>query len=732
MNTAIKLNLCAGAAMAALACPAFSGIAQAAPAAAADQPQEVVVTANKREERLLNVAQSVTTISGAALDQQQAFHFEDYVTRIPGFNVVSAQAGQSRLVLDGVNAGGDSATIGTYVDETPYGSATGLANGGVLAPDLDTFDVKRIEVLRGPQGTLYGASTLGGLLKLVTNDPDPTHYAGKIELNGEDTDHGSESGSVKALVNVPIAPNAAIRASGFYSDQSGYIDDPLRHAKDLNGTQYSGGRIGLFYQPLDKLTIRLSAVGQDILSKGSSTEDVNPQTLSPLYGELTQSRTFSSPNRIAYRVYNATANYNLGFADILSSTSYGTLKQNTDLDATAQYGALLTGALGTPLGAGIQQELYQKKFTQEIRLQSPAQTFEWLVGGFFTHERNALDQDLAGLALPAATIAPGLDGLERIALDSDYSEYAGFGNIDYHFTSKFDLSLGARYSHNDQHATQATSGLLVGPVSYAGGESSADVFTFAVAPKYKINDDMTLYARIAKGYRPGGPNVVSPLAPTAVPRTFQSDTVIDYQVGFKGEFFDHRLFLDTSAFYIDWSRIQLLADVSNVGVNVNGGSARSEGVEGALTYVPLPGLNLTANAAYTSAKLTEDTPALLNGHKGDRLPYSAPFTASVGADYERPLNDQLRGFVGGNFRFEGRRRSDFDPAIGQLSLPTYTSLDLRSGLMWKNYRFEVYAKNVTDERGILDIAGSGSTPNGAVQAGVIRPRTIGLSLTAAY
>jgi iron complex outermembrane receptor protein len=729
-----KLNLLAGAAIAALAAPMSSHAADTSPGASADNStiREVVVTANKREENLRNVAQSVTAISGETLDLQQAFHFEDYVTRIPGFNLVSSQAGESRLVLDGINAGGVSATIGTYVDETPYGSVTGLANGAVLAPDLDTFDIRRIEVLRGPQGTLYGASSLGGLLKLVTNAPDPSHYAAKIEVGGEDTDSSSTSGSVKALVNVPIGDNAAIRASGFYTDQAGFIDDPVRGAKNVDGTIYSGGRFGFFYHPIDKLTVRLSAVGQDILSKGSSTEDLNPQTLQPLYGDLTQSRTFSSPNKVAYRIYSMTANYDFGFANLLSATSYGTLRQDTNEDATAMYGALLTPIFGEPLGAGLLQNLEQKKFTQEVRLTSPPQALEWLVGGFFTRERNVLNQSLNGLSLPSAQVAPGLGGLETIALGSVYSEYAGFANVDYHFTDRLDLSLGGRYSHNDQSSGQVTAGPLAGGASTVSGTSSEGVFTFAVAPKYKINDAMTVYARISKGYRPGGPNALSPLAPAAVPRTFQSDSIIDYQAGFKADLFERRVSVDVSAFYIDWSHIQLLADVNGFGVNSNGGGAVSKGIEGTVSYVPLPGLNLSANGAYTQANLTSDTGPLLGGHSGDRLPYSSPLAGSLNADYDRSVSDTVRLFVGGSVRFVGRRRSDFDPNIGQLSLPSYTSLDLRGGVEWRNYRLEAYVKNVNDEHGILSVSGFGSTPQGAVQAGIMRPRTFGLALTAAY
>jgi outer membrane receptor protein involved in Fe transport len=730
MTANSKANLIVGVAFVAIAVPA-AGHAMAA--AAAPTVQEIVVTADKREENLRDVAQSVTAISGDSLEVQRAVSFEDYVTRVPGMNLVSTQPGATRLVLRGINAGGVSATIGTYVDETPYGSVTGLSNGAVLAPDFDTFDIKRVEVLRGPQGTLYGASSLGGLLKFVTNAPDPSGYSGRIEVDGDTVESGSASGSVKGVFNAPVGGSAAIRLGGYYNHQSGYIDDPIRHARNVDGVTISGARLGILVRPSDKLSLRLSAVAQDINSQGTSIEDVNRLTLDPVHGDLTQSRTFSAPNKVTYRVYNLTADYDLGFASLLSATSYGTLRQEGNGDATAQLGPTLTAIFKQPLGTGVIQNLRQKKFTQEIRLASPAQTFEWLVGAFYTRETNNLDQSLNAISLSSPPqIVAGLGGLQVVGLPTVYDEYAGFANVDYHFTDRFDVSVGGRYSHNKQSETQFSSGPLAGPTTAFTGASSEDVFTFAVAPKYKLSDTTTVYARVSKGYRPGGPNALSPLAPAAVPRTFQSDSIIDYEAGIKADLLDRSVSLELTAFYIDWSDIQLLVRVGNFGVNANAGSAESKGLEGSFTYVPIQGLTLSANGAYTDAILKSDTGPLLGGHNGDRLPYSSPVSGSLSAEYTTPLTDDTRLFVGASARFTGRRRSDFNATFGQTSLPSYTTVDMHAGLDRGRYRVEAYVKNLSDERGILFLGGIGSTPNGAVQAGVIRPRTIGLTLSATY
>ena len=226
--------------------------------------------------------------------------------------------------------------------------------------------------------------------------------------------------------------------------------------------------------------------------------------------------------------------------------------------------------------------------------------------------------------------------------------------------------------------------------------------------------------------------MLSPGAPATVPRSFLSDSLIDYQAGVKADLLDKTVSVDASAFYIDWSRIQLLADVGGFGVNVNGGKAKSEGVEGTVAYVPFSGLNLSANLAYTDATLLSNTGPLLGGVPGDPLPYSAKWTGSLNAEYSHALVNDARGFIGGSLRYVGDRKADFDPNIGQAPLPSYTSLDLHLGVDWKNYRVELYGKNLNDARGILSLTGFGATPGGAVMAGVERPRTIGLSLSAKY
>ncbi|MFZ0269235.1 TonB-dependent receptor [Caulobacter sp.] len=706
----------------------------AAPPRGADSAvlDEIIVTAQKREERLLDVPQSVSVLSAQTLAQVHAERFSDYFTRIPSAAIVETQAGQARLLLRGINTGGVGATVATYVDETPYGSATALANGAVLAPDIDPSDLERVEVLRGPQGTLYGANSLGGLVKYVTAAPSTTATLFSAEVGVEDVSHGTTGWSVRAAGNLPLSDTFAVRVSGSYREDPGYIDDP-RLGRDVNDGETYGGRASILWRPITDLTVRASAVAQNIRSNGPNGVDVDPVTLEPVSGALVQNRTVREPNAIDYRIYNLTAEYDFGAVALTSATSASTLDQVQVQDATGVYGELLTDAFGAPLGAPLDQVMNQKRFTQELRLASSGvRSLEWTLGAYYTRERNRLDQTLFGVDADTAAPVDDLSELFLVGLGSHYDEYAGFANGTLHLSPRFDVSLGGRYSHNRQRAVQTTSGLLAGDDLALDANSSDNVFTYSIAPAFKPNRDTTIYARIARGYRPGGPNILPPAAPTAVPRQFGADTTTNYELGVKSELLDRKLSIELTGFLIDWKNVQLLADVGGFAVNTNGGSARSKGVELALIARPTRGLTLGANGAYVDAELTEDAPELIGGVAGDWLPYAPRTATTFSADYERPLTAKVTGRAGVSWRHTGKRRSDFDTTYGQRRLEAFDVVDAYAGVSIERFRIEAFARNLTDSDGIVALGGPGTAPDGAASAAVVRPRSFGVTLGVRY
>jgi iron complex outermembrane recepter protein len=293
----------------------------AQPAADNDALTTIVVTAEKREEKLKDVPMSITALGGNSLDKLQYRDFSDYAAMVPGLSLVSAQPGITTLSLRGQNAGGVGSTVAVYIDESPFGSSSALLNGAILSGDFDTWDLQRIEVLRGPQGTLYGANSEGGLLKFVTAPPVLGTFSGAAEVSGESVAHGGLGADARAMLNLPLGDKMALRISGFDQDVAGYINDPVRHKLDENDGHKYGGRLSLLAQPVDSLTIRLTASSQESKYNGTPEMDIDPVTLKPASGELNQERFVNQPSSFQYKNYNATINWDAGPFSILSTTS---------------------------------------------------------------------------------------------------------------------------------------------------------------------------------------------------------------------------------------------------------------------------------------------------------------------------------------------------------------------------------------------------------------------------
>jgi iron complex outermembrane receptor protein len=715
---------------------------------AADEPPQppdsdvletIVVTADKRQEKLTDVPMSVTALAGVTLDNLQDRSFSDYAPLVPGLSINSSQPGLTRLTLRGQNVGGDGSTVAVYVDEAPFGSSAALSNGGISTGDFDTFDLQRVEVLRGPQGTLYGSNSEGGLLKFVTNAPVLGSFSGAAEVNGETTDNGGHGADVHAMVNLPLGDILALRVSAFDKEIPGFIDDPLYGKTDINEGHESGGRASLLAQPTDALTIRLTATLQESRYGGVNTVDVDPISLHPLYGDLEQERFISEPSEIKYENYNATVNWNAGPFSVLSTTSYNAVTTDTVTDYTSvvvappstTLGDLLGELVGPNLGGRLDDNVETRKFTQEVRLFSPTSSLvEWQVGAYFTHEIADLVENLDAVEIPSAIGVP-VPALEVPELASDYKEWAGFADLTYHFNSQLSIEGGLRYSRNEQSATENLSGLLV-PTETFSTPSAGHVVTYSVAPQWHLDENSMLYARVATGYRPGGPNALPPAAPPTIPREYGADRTTNYELGARSTQLDGRLSIDIAAFIVNWTNVQLLEDVDQTGIDGNGGTARSEGVEWKFEFIPVRGLYVQWDGAYTDAHLTSPAPAV-NAQSGAPLPYVPKWSTALNGDYTWPLFADYKGFVGATWSFVGTRSTDFasSPTATQLQLPSYDTVDLRLGLDQGHYRASLYAKNLADAHGITSYF-TGVAPNGAADVTVIQPRTIGITLSAKF
>jgi iron complex outermembrane recepter protein len=711
---------------------------------------EIVVTAQKRSERLQDVAASVSVVTADDLTEQGAVRFSDYASRVPGLSLTSNRAGSTQITLRGITTGAaqPGSTTGYYVDEAPVGSVNAYTGGSNITPDLDPAALAQIEVLKGPQGTLYGAGAVGGLLKFTTATPNFDDVEGRVSAGVTSVAHGDVGYSARGLVSVPIAPGAvALSMSGFYRKDPGYIDNinPRIGDEDINEVDVRGGRVELAARLGPDVTLRLSALAQDTNSDATNLADVDAVTLRPLYGDLTANRFVRERGKAELRLYNATLKAQLGSVDLTSSTTYQTIGLAETGDSTLSFGALLSAlapalapaGIIIPPNLGIQLNTFKKteRWSQEARagMNDIAGMLDLQGGFYWTYETN--QNRIPGFDYFSTVTGAPITTVPQFAvarIDSKYEEYSFFGNARLHITEKFDILGGIRYAHDNQDYEQDYRGLLISivtgfksPVLAAIGEESADVVTWLVSPRYRFSEDLMVYGRAATGYRPGGPN---PAPPTGnIPLTFEPDRLTQYELGIKAQTADRALSLEAAAFHTDWNDIQIQTSSGGFNYIVNGGNARSRGAEATVRYRPVSGLQLGANVSYIDARLTTPAPAA-GGVEGDRLPYVPKWSGSVSADYDFPIGVETEASFGGTISFVSDRISDYSGKFPK-RLEDYATFDLRAGVTHGNLSFSAFARNLTDKRAINVVGPAASapsnTPGQTYFASYIQPRTIG-------
>ncbi len=563
-----KCALLTGAALATFV--PVAALAQEAPAAQApstsdtSETADIVVTAQKRSERLQDVPASVAVVSATDLTKQGVVQFADYATRVPGLSLTSVRTGQSQVTLRGITTGAaqSASSTGYYVDEAPIGSVNAYAGGSTTTPDLDPSDLSQIEVLKGPQGTLYGAGAVGGLLKFVTASPSFTELGGRVSGGVTDVAHGGMGYAGRGMINIPLVTDQlTFHVSGFYRRDAGYIDNINARIgrDDVNRATVRGGRAVLAMKLGPDVRLDLSAIGQDTNTHGLNTVDVDAATLQPLFGQLTQNRNVAEDGFTKFRLYNATLRADLGAIDLVSSTTYQHTAFSQVTDATRSFGALLGGVFGIPtLGVRQNQNTRTERWSEEVRANADGVAnglIDLQAGFYWTHEKDSnripsLDPFLttSGTALP-------LPNLVTAAILSKYEEYSLFGNATVHLGEKFNVLGGVRYSHDTQDYFQDYSGLIIGPRRINTGKEKANIATYLVSPRYKLSDNAMIYGRVASGYRPGGPNAVPPPSVFVAPDTFAPDRLTQYEIGFKGQTADRKLSIDTALFYTNWKDI---------------------------------------------------------------------------------------------------------------------------------------------------------------------------------
>jgi len=697
--------------------------------------EEIVVTAQKREERLQDVPVAVTALSAQGLSDNHQLLIRDYASTVPGLNISPAPStgGQQEIAIRGISTGfNGNPTVGITIDDVPIGSSVNFL--GNVVPDMDPSNLARIEVLRGPQGTLYGASSMGGLIKFVTLDPSTERVSGHVEADIDSVHNGAQPGyGFRGTANLPLTETLAVRVSGFTREDAGYIDNVVSHVDGVNKDSAYGGLITARWRPSEVFSAKIDALYQDIKANGSYEVD-----LLPGLGPLQQNYV---PGLGGYdrqiQLYSATMNGAIGNLAITSISAYNISKYRNSLDFSFALSDQFQQNFGAS-GVGLYNEGTTEKFSQEVRASIPiGQRIEWLVGGFYTHENGKLIQDFA--SLDPITGALVESGVAHAPQPVTVEEYAAFTDLTVHITDRFSIQAGGRESHIAVDEPQST---WTGP--YVGGTlvnpkltSSANAFTYLLTPQLRMSEDLMLYARLASGYRAGGPNFSissgSPLFDPAEPRQFDPDKTYNYEIGAKGDVLNHTLSFDASLYYIDWRNIQInLQDPINKGTyTTNGSRAKSEGVELSVESRPVTGLTIAAWVTYDDAVLTEGFPSTstVYGVAGNRLPFTSRFSGNISLDQNFPLVGDLTGFGGITVSYVGDRQGTFLPSAQRPVYPAYARTDLRAGIKYAQWTANLFATNVTDKRGLLGGGPGEAQPYAFIY---IQPRTIGLSISRSF
>jgi outer membrane receptor protein involved in Fe transport len=737
-----------------LAMPSITRAVEATPVDAAAL-EEVVVTAERRTERPLDVPASMTVISAADIEKVHATSLVDLTAAAPGFVIVSGGSpGQTTIVLRGLPPLGGTPMVSTLIDDISVGSSTAWAAETIFALDMLPYDIERIEILRGPQGTLYGADSMGGVLKYVTKDPNLTASEAQIGANFFDIRGGGSMGAgVRASWSAPLIDGAlALRGSLYAEETPGYIKNPLRGLNHENSLSQYGGRLAMLWQPQSELQVRLQGIYQRTDSDGDAVtfaqllgtaQDPYYQPGAWLGGYLTYPHVIPEPFSSDLKFLSATINWHTTFFDFVSVTGYSDKQAAQTQDWSQTYGYLQPTFDPNTTSMLNRMRFYArvKRASQEVRLVSPSgQRLEWLAGVYYDSERASSEQYFDALD-SELNLIPSLNPFSAAYSPSTYTEAAIFGTLTYRISDRFDVTGGLRWLTNRQYVEIYAPPNFLGPAIDTVMQSTEQPATYAFSARYRPRPETMAYVRIASGYRPGTQNQFVP-GYTEIPPLTQADTMVDYEIGIKSELMNRKASLELAVYRINWSDMQL--DVTTPdgahSYAINAGNAISEGFEFSATYWPIDAFHLAIDAAYTDAYAAEAVPAA-EILPGARLGSSPKWTAGATFDCQLGRFDQWTSYLNGSWRYIAAQYSELSTQSPVGLTPGYSWADVNFGVENGRYDVRLFAKNLFDKQAFnngnpysASTAGPGAPvppgpPSPSYAGTPIQPRLVGISVT---
>jgi iron complex outermembrane recepter protein len=711
------------------------------------QLEEILVTARKTTERLQDIPMSLAVVTSEAIEKTGAITLEDLGRAVPGLTIVSAAPGQNSITLRGLSG---NYTVGFYLDDTPL--SVGIGNAEQPSNfDMDPalFDLDRVEVLRGPQGTLYGASSFGGTVRYITKQPNlnETHLTAKATLS--DTDGGGFNQEVDALVNQPLIPGyVAVRAMVFERDYSGYIDryptDPNNYLAVLPGpvdqninTEHTyGGRVAIEAKPNDAFSATLAAYYQRTDLGAPFTFDSPPGS----FDDPIQSRLVPEPSTDRMSLYTLTLQGDVKAVHLTSSTSYldryvfDTEDDSKPLNVFFPQPAIYPSPLFTEAG--------NHDFVEEVRGSGSAGPVHALAGLFYAHavSYGSLNWPTPPQYVPVFGDQPAVYGWNDF-LDI---QKAVFGEVNIDLAPGLQATLGDRFYRQSQRYGVYVNGVLnggVSPTNYTMSEVSGSTPKYGLS--YHISPDIMTYATVSKGYREGGPLFKLPslcngdlanLGLSASPTAYKPDSIWNYELGAKTQWLDHRLTINAAVYYIDWTNIQQTIALPTCGFVFTGnfGTASSKGTEFEMNYEPTAALSLGLSFSYNEAKLTSTIPGA-QGQEGEPLEYAPKWSGAAFAEYTRDITADTSGYLRGDFNTTSHEFANFNTQSVYRDIGGYSLLNLRLGIKHNAWRGGLFVSNALDKRAQteLPIANGIDLPTQR-RIALNRPRTIGIDIRFDY
>jgi outer membrane receptor protein involved in Fe transport len=713
--------------------------------ASSDSLSEIIVTATRRAERLQDVPMSITALTGEELAHRGAVNIDDIIANTPGLTNPSQGLGiNNNLIMRGVATGVGStlaqATVSLLLDEVDLNP--GAVTFGTSDPKI--VDVQRVEVLRGPQGTLFGAGSLSGVVRYISNKPDLNNFTGSLEVTGESTSGGSATEDVTGVLNAPLIDGKlGVRLATYYDNDGGWIDDQVRGLEDVNDNHTYGVRFSALAKPVDEFSVAFTAMIDRTHEQGSTASYYFAQPGIPDY--KTQQPFYSEgTGKLDTHVFNLLETWTPTFGTVTSSTNYfnrfinGTQDLGAILPAFAVYGVTVPAGQ-TPTAPSIAPNTVHE-ISQEFRFDSPQLgPIRFNAGAYYQH--NASDPTQI-----VTSNSPEAPLLLDAAVKAVQWQVALFGSATYTLADRLDFTAGVRLSKDVVHFNTIETGFLAGAPS--GGNELDKPVTPRAAITFRQTTDQTWYAQAAKGYRVGGPNVTA--GNNAALSSYSPDSLWNYELGSKSRLLNGTLSLDTSVYDIEWSNIQV-GLVTPQGFNYigNGGKARIYGLEEELTFKATQWLELggtvsadkarTTSAASISRVSVGDGPA----PSGNGTEPDAATTNGVLSGYRLPGSPELQGSIYGETQFHvleypsyvrvsgqyvGNAWTDFD-AQG-LKFGDYAIGNLRAGIKLPHAEIIAFVNNFTNANALAS-ALDASAFN--VSTGYrIRPRTFGLTFRTSF